>query len=138
MHNGDRKPVGVLGIEADTAALWVRLATIRNAFWMTCLAGLAIGVGAGFVVWRLQARSVATHIRLEESHLTEEAIITSLGEVVYTFDTTARRFHWRGDVAALPCAEGDTSQSDWTARIHPEDRALYEHALRDAVENARP
>jgi PAS domain S-box-containing protein len=138
VHNGAGDSVGGIGVEADAEHLLVRLAAVRDAFWLTCLIGLAAGAGAGFVVWRLQARSAATHLRLEESHRMEEAIIASLGEVVYAFDTTARRFHWRGDTSSLPGEPGGAAQAEWVARIHPDDRALYERALRDAVEGARP
>jgi PAS domain S-box-containing protein len=138
LRKGDGTLVGVLGIEADTDRLMVRMVTIRNAFWLTCLVGLGVGACAGLAVWRLQSRSAATHLRLEESHRMEAAIIASLGEVVYTFDTAARHFHWRGDTTSLLGEASETTQANWIARIHPDDRNLYEHALREAVETAKP
>jgi PAS domain S-box-containing protein len=139
VHNGAHRAVGILGVEADTDRLLVRLAAIRDAFLLTCLLGLAAGGVAGLVVWRLQARAAATHRKLAEKHLMEEAIIASLGEVVYTFDPVEKRFQWRGETAPLlGCAPTGAALAEWTARIHPDDRQRYELALSQSLETLRP
>ena len=127
---------GVIGVEADADKLLIKISAVRQALWFTCLLGLAVGGIAGFIVWHLRLRASLAQAQIEETHRIEDAIITSLGEVIYTFDTAGDIFRWRGNVAPLlgfdPPAEGESREA-WTARIHEDDAARYGEALGNAV-----
>ncbi len=138
-----RQGTHVLAIEADTHQLLVGLSTIRQALWFTCFLGLFAGGLSAFVVHRMRSRAAIAQAQLDESLHVEEALIASLGEAVYTYDPTAARFHWRGNIQAflgfLPDAEGG-SLAEWMDRLHPEDRSRYTAALEAAMAttNAQP
>ncbi len=137
----DNKSVGVIGVEANADLLQVKLGAIRQALWFTCLLGLGVGAISAIFVWRMRARAALAQAQIEENRRVEEAIIASLGEVIYTFDIAAEIFRWRGNVVPLlgftPTVEGER-KSSWLARVHPDDQARYVAALADAAEGSRP
>jgi PAS domain S-box-containing protein len=137
----DNKPVGVIGVEADADKLQVKLAAVRQALWFTCLLGLAVGAVSGLVVGRMRVRAALAQAQIEESRRVEEAIIASLGEVIYTFDIATGLFRWRGNMVPLlgftPDAEGER-KSSWLARLHPDDHGRYIAALEEAVAGEQP
>jgi len=136
-HAGD----SALAIEADAQQLLIGLDTIRHALWFTVLVGVAVGGGVGAAVWRMRRRAALIQNQLVESRKLEEAVISSLGAVIYTYDPATNRLQWRGSMAALLGGlpeNGGESRAAWIARIHPEDRASYTAALSAAVENFAP
>jgi PAS domain S-box-containing protein len=138
-----RTPAGdsALAIEADTEQLLIGLNTIRHALWFTALVGVVVGGGIGFAVWRMRHRAAVVQNQLAESRKLEEAVISSLGAVIYTYDPATDGLQWRGSAVALLGAvpeNGGESRADWIARIHPEDRAPYAAALAAAIENLVP
>jgi len=137
----NNQPVGVIGVEADSNLLEVKLGAVRQALWFTCLLGLGVGTIAGIVVGRLRARAAAAQALIEETRRVEEAIIDSLGEVIYTFDIVTGLFRWRGNVEPLlgftPAPEGERKIS-WFARLHPDDHTRYIAALDKAVQEFEP
>jgi PAS domain S-box-containing protein len=138
-----RNPAGdrALAIEADTDELLIGLSTIQHALWFTVLVGIFVGTGIGFAVWRMRRRTAATQDQIAENRKLEEAVIASLGAVIYTFDPRANRFQRRGSMAALrdviPTAS-EEGREEWVARIHPEDRARYRAALAASTDAASP
>jgi PAS domain S-box-containing protein len=138
---GGRPSPGVIAVEADAERLEVKFSSVRQALGFTCMLGVGVGVLAGFLVWRMRSRAAAMFAQLAESHRMEEAIITSLGEVIYTFDATAGIYRWRGDARVLlgfqPPAGGE-EKSAWLARLHPDDADRYAAAQDAAIAEGRP
>ncbi|MDD5198559.1 MAG: PAS domain S-box protein [Terrimicrobiaceae bacterium] len=139
--DAEKHPVGAVGIEADVNRLQISIASIRQSLLLTCLLAVAAGAGSAFVVHRIRERSAVAQELLEETHRTEEAIIMSLGEAVYTFDPRADRFRWRGNAASLlgfpPDPDGESREA-WCERLHPDDRLRYEAALDEAARESLP
>ncbi|MGH8046228.1 MAG: PAS domain S-box protein, partial [Chthoniobacterales bacterium] len=138
--NGGR-PSGMIGVEADASRLAVKLSTVRQALWFTCLLGLGVGTISGILVWRMRSRAAVALAQIEENHRMEEAIITSLGEVIYTYDTSTNLYRWRGNVSGLlgfePIPEGER-KSAWLARLHDDDLNRYVAAQEEAIRDSRP
>ena len=135
------QPIGVIGVEANSDMLQIKLGAVRHALWITCLLGLAMGCASGLIVGRLRMRAATTQAQIEENHRMEEAIISTLGEVIYTYDVQHGLFRWRGNVAPLlgftPDAEGER-KSSWLARVHGDDHARYLAEFEKAEEELRP
>ncbi len=135
------QPASVIGVEADADKLLIKISTVRQALWFTCLLGIGMGAIAGIVVWKMRRRAALSLAQIEESRRMEEAIITTLGEVIYTYDTAVGIFRWRGNVLPLlgfaPSPEGER-KSSWVARLHEDDIPGYIEALERAGAEHRP
>lgn len=128
--------VGGYGVEADRERVGVKLGRIRDSFVFACILGLLAGAVAGAVVGQLRARTARFRRELAANRRVEEAIISSLGEVVYIYNPARRRFRWRGNVGALldppPSADGEPVEF-WMRHIHPDDLARYTIAFQEAT-----
>jgi PAS domain S-box-containing protein len=137
----DGKPAGIIGLEADAGKLEVQISTVRQALWFTCLLGIFVGAAAGAIVWRMRTRAAMTQEEILENRRTEDAIIASLGEVIYAFDPATDRFRWRGNVPALLGFTSDhegEEKSAWLTRLHQDDVGRYIAAHDKAVTESRP
>jgi len=135
------RPTGILAVEADADQLLIGLSTIRQALWFTCFLGGTVGIGAGMVVWHLRRRAAAAQWQLRESRHIEEAVIASLGEVVYTYNPEEARFRWRGNIhtlLGLTSDYGGGGLDAWVERLHPDDRSRYLMTLEAAAANSQP
>jgi PAS domain S-box-containing protein len=137
MRDPDGNVQGVLGIESNVDRLGARLSSIRHAALVASGMGLALGGVFGGFVWKTRRRAANAVWRLERAREVEHAIVESLGEVIYEMDTSnpAWRLRWRGDLKALMGEEREAlgDLDAWRARIHPQDLAQYDEALKRAV-----
>ena len=133
----NNKPGGIIGIEADADKLQIKIGAVRQALWFTCLLGLGVGFVSGGIVWRMRIRAALHLAEIEENHRVEDAIISSLGEVIYTFDTVTGLFRWRGNAEQLlgfaPDPEGER-KSSWLSRLHDDDLPRYVAELDKALQ----
>jgi PAS domain S-box-containing protein len=141
IHSIKNERVGLLAVESNSEYLVAKVSKIRQALWLTCGFGLLVGCAVSGLVWRLRINAALSQIALEERHRVEEAIVSTLGEVVYSYDPESGLVHWRGNLEALlgaaPAAASE-SRDAWEGRIHPDDRPSYRAAFDRSIHNLLP
>jgi PAS domain S-box-containing protein len=141
IHSIKNERVGLLAVESNTDYLVTRISKIRQALWLTCGFGLLVGCAVSALVWRLRINAGLSQMALEERHRMEEAVVSTLGEVVYSYDPDSGLVQWRGKLEVLlgtaPATASEPLEA-WEARIHPDDRAHYRVAIERSIRDLQP
>ncbi len=133
IKSSDGRTVGVVGLDLDVADYIQRLAHIWHAVFLSsglvAVLSLLVGVLVFRIRSRLKSQEEAGQLAMAEKAAMEEQdrrLVSALGQIVYHYDVSSRKMHWRGECEAIlgyPPDEMPGGPGAWKERIHPKDAA---------------